>query len=97
MGAPGTQARKPGTGQIRKAKGKYLALAPKVPGHRKEHRIGLYETKWLASRALEEWLRANAGRQARLVSPGSVVAIGAGVSCEVGAHGGGYAMVNEAR
>lgn len=59
MGAPGSHARKPGTGQIRATRGKWMAIKPQVGPDRKELRLGTYLTRTQAERALDEWLRAN--------------------------------------
>jgi len=56
MGAPGCHARKPGTGQVRVSKGRFLALEPRRPGEKRERRIGSFLTRWAAERALDQWL-----------------------------------------
>jgi hypothetical protein len=55
MGAPGTHARKPGTGQIRCVDGKYAAILPSI-GKKREIRLGTFPSKYEASRALDRWL-----------------------------------------
>lgn len=60
MGAPGSHARKPGTGQIRRARDKWMAIKPQIGPARKELRLGTYPNRREAERALDEWLAKEA-------------------------------------
>lgn len=57
MGAPGTHARRPGTGQIRARKGgAFHAYLPSEKGRANPVRLGTFPNRHEATRALEAWL-----------------------------------------